>query len=95
MAADAEPPASTEERITYCRICEPLCGLRVTVENGEVKKIRPDSDHPLSAGFACPKGIAMADVNNDPERVLHPLRRNAEGEFERVSWDAALDEIGT
>lgn len=95
MAADAEPLASTEERITYCRICEPLCGLRVTVENGEVKKVRPDSDHPLSAGFACPKGIAMADVNNDPERVLHPLRRNAEGEFERVSWDAALDEIGT
>jgi len=60
-----------------------------------VTKIRPDPEHPLSAGFACPKGIAMADVQNDPERVLHPLRRTADGHFEQVSWDAALDEIGT
>ena len=94
MSADAEPTVSSEERITYCRICEPLCGLRVTVENGTVSRIRPDPEHPLSAGFACPKGIAMTDVQNDPDRVLHPLRRNADGEFERVSWDAALDEIG-
>ncbi len=60
-----------------------------------MRKIRPDPEHPLSRGFACPKGIAMADVHNDPDRVLHPLRRTADGEFERVSWDAALDEIGT
>ena len=93
MAANAEPPVSSEERITYCRICEPLCGLRVTVEDGTVSRIRPDPDHPLSAGFACPKGIAMADVQNDPDRVLHPLRRR-DGRLERVSWDEALDEIG-
>jgi anaerobic selenocysteine-containing dehydrogenase len=85
---------STEERITYCRICEPLCGLRVTVEDGRVSKIRPDPDHPLSQGFACPKGIAMADVQNDPDRVLHPLRRRG-GRLERVSWGEALEEIGS
>jgi anaerobic selenocysteine-containing dehydrogenase len=86
---------AAEERVTYCRICEPLCGLVATVEDGKVTKLRPDQDHPLSAGFACPKGIAMTDVQNDPDRVLHPLRRNADGEFERVSWDEALDEIGS
>ena len=85
---------SAEERITYCRICEPLCGLVATVEDGEVTKLRPDPDHPLSKGFACPKGIAMSDVQNDPDRVLHPLRRRPDGEFERVSWERALDEIG-
>jgi formate dehydrogenase len=37
----------------------------------------------------------MTDVQNDPDRVLHPLRRRDDGEFERVSWDEALDEIGT
>ncbi len=55
------------------------------------------------AGFACPKGIAMTEVQNDPDRVLHPLRRvrggvaSANGApegFERVSWDEALDDIG-
>lgn len=81
------------EKVTYCRICEPLCGMVATVENGEVTKMRPDADHPLSKGFACPKGIAMTEVQNDPDRVLHPLRRNAAGELEQVSWDAALTEI--
>ncbi|MFB4297418.1 molybdopterin-dependent oxidoreductase [Actinomadura sp. NTSP31] len=78
---------------TYCRICEPLCGLEATVEDGRVVQIRPDREHPLSKGFACPKGIAMTEVQNDPDRVLHPLRRRPDGEFERVGWDEALGDI--
>src|SRR6478609_643083 len=85
---------ATEERITYCRICEPLCGLVATVEDGTLVQLRPDKDHPLSKGFACPKGIAMAEIQNDPDRVTHPLRRTKTGTFETVTWDAALDDIG-
>jgi formate dehydrogenase len=85
---------ATTEKVTYCRVCEPLCGMVATVTDGELVKVRPDPDHPLSAGFACPKGIAMAEVQNDPDRVLHPLRRRADGSFEQVDWDEALDEIG-
>ena len=70
-----------EELKTYCRICEPLCGMVATVEDGELTQLRPDKDHPLSKGFACPKGIAFAEVHNDPDRVLHPLRKNASGEL--------------
>ena len=66
---------STSEKVTYCRICEPLCGMVATVEDGQVTKLRPDEDHPLSQGFACPKGIAMTEVQNDPDRVLYPQRR--------------------
>jgi formate dehydrogenase len=84
---------ATDERITYCRICEPLCGLVASVENDEVVQLRPDRSHPLSRGFACPKGIAMTGVQNDPDRVVHPLRRRGDGTFERVSWDEALDDI--
>ena len=36
----------------------------------------------------------MTEVQNDPDRVLHPLRRKPDGTFERVTWDEALDEIG-
>jgi anaerobic selenocysteine-containing dehydrogenase len=84
----------SEEKVTYCRICEPLCGMVATVEGGRLVKVRPDPDHPLSAGFACPKGIAMTEVQNDPDRVLHPLRRRPDGSFEQVTWPEALDEIG-
>jgi len=84
----------TEERVTFCRICEPLCGLIATVKDDELVKLRPDPDHPLSRGFACPKGIAMADVQNDPDRVIHPLKRRPDGGLQPVSWDAALEDIG-
>src|SRR5581483_10151519 len=84
----------TEERITYCRICEPLCGLVATVQDGELQQLRPDREHPLSRGFACPKGIAMSGVQNDPDRVTHPMRRQADGSFKRTSWESALDDIG-
>jgi anaerobic selenocysteine-containing dehydrogenase len=83
-----------EDKVTYCRICEPLCGLIATVEDDELVALRPDRDHPLSKGFACPKGIAFTEIVNDPDRVLHPLRRTADGEFEQVSWDTALADIG-
>jgi formate dehydrogenase len=84
---------ATSEKITYCRICEMLCGMVATVEDGAITKLRPDRDHPISKGFACPKGIAMLEVHNDPDRVLHPLRRNATGGFEQVSWAEALSDI--
>src|SRR5689334_12126452 len=84
-----------ERVVTFCRICEAHCGMVATVEDGRVTQLRPDPDHPLSTGYACPKGIAMTDVQNDPDRVLHPLRRTASGEFERVTWQEALNDIGT
>ena len=82
-----------EQKATFCRICEPLCGMVATVEDGKIVQLRPDPEHPLSRGYACPKGIAMAEVQNDPDRVLHPLKRMPGGDFERVSWEQALTDI--
>lgn len=81
-----------EHKTTFCRICEPLCGMVATVTDGRLTELRPDREHPLSAGFACPKGIAFTDIVNDPDRVLTPLRRGPDG-FEPVDWDTALDDI--
>jgi anaerobic selenocysteine-containing dehydrogenase len=84
----------SEERVTFCRICEAYCGLVAEVDGGRLVRLRADKDHPLSRGYACPKGIAMAEVHNDPDRVLHPLRRRPDGGFERVSWRAAMADVG-
>ncbi|MDV3126999.1 molybdopterin-dependent oxidoreductase [Mycobacterium sp. 21AC1] len=83
-----------EHQVTFCRICEPLCGMIATVEDGRLTALRPDKDHPLSAGFACQKGIAFTEVVNDPDRVTTPLKRTDYG-FEPVTWDEALDDIAT
>jgi anaerobic selenocysteine-containing dehydrogenase len=80
-------------KTTFCRICEPLCGMIATVEDGRLTALRPDKDHPLSAGFACQKGVAFSEIVNDPDRVTQPLRRTADGGFEPISWDEAMSDI--
>jgi formate dehydrogenase len=80
---------------TSCKIgaCEPFCGLALEVEDGLVVSVRPDRDHPVTRGYACIKGMRVGDYVNDPERLLHPLRRGRSG-LERASWDEAIREIG-
>lgn len=92
--ARAFKPGEDGEHLSFCRLCEALCGLSVEVKDGRIVRIGPDRDHPVSEGHMCVKGARMVDVVHDPDRVLHPLRRTGgPGEFERVSWDEALDDI--
>ena len=92
LALPSMPPPSRQP--TFCRICEPTCGLIATVEDGRLIKLRPDKEHPITAGFSCPKGLEFVHVQNDEDRVLHPLRRRPDGGFEQISWETALSEIG-
>ncbi|MCB2047920.1 MAG: molybdopterin-dependent oxidoreductase [Novosphingobium sp.] len=79
---------------TYCRLCEAQCGLVVEVRDGQIEKIGPDRDHPVSEGHVCIKGTSFAAVTCDPDRVLTPLKRvGGPGEFTSVSWEEALDDI--
>jgi anaerobic selenocysteine-containing dehydrogenase len=75
---------------TFCRVCEPACGLIAEVEHGEITKLRPDREHPISKGFACHKGLATLDIHRDPDRLDSPQKRAADGGFEDVSWDDAI-----
>jgi anaerobic selenocysteine-containing dehydrogenase len=87
------PDSATEEVTTFCRVCEPACGLIAQVRDGELVRLRPDKANPITRGFACNKGLAGDEIHRDPDRVDHPLRRRADGSFERVSWDDAIRDI--
>ena len=79
---------------TYCRICEPICGLIATVDNGRLVQLAPNRDHVLSQGFMCIKGRSMPELIYDPDRILTPMRRNGPpGSFEPISWGEAITEI--
>jgi len=75
-----------------CHLCEACCGLEFQVEGDKILSVRPDASDPRSAGYACPKGIAIADGHDDPDRLRQPMRRTPSGDFEPVSWEAALAE---
>jgi anaerobic selenocysteine-containing dehydrogenase len=73
-----------------------MCSLIAHVEDGKVVRIQGDPDHPYTAGFACGKVNRDTDNVNSPERILTPLKRTGPkgaGQFKRISWDEALDEI--
>ncbi len=83
-----------ETKYTFCRICEGGCGFVAEVENNKITKYYPDKDHPFSKGYACVKGHHMLDIQYHPKRLRYPLKRK-NGQFERISWNQAIDEIGT
>ena len=65
----------TGTRLTACNLCEAICGLELTLTDGRVTGIRGNPDDPLSRGYICPKGVALADVYDDPDRLRRPVRR--------------------
>lgn len=82
----------TEEKITYCRICEVYCGLIATVEDGRITRLRPDKNHVVSRGYSCPKGITAHHLAHDPDRILHPMKK-VDGAWQRITWEQAIAEI--
>ncbi len=74
-----------------CNLCEASCGLSIEVQGSTVVSIRGDEDDPFSRGYVCPKGIALQDLHADPDRLRRPVRRAADGSWQEMEWDAALD----
>ena len=83
------------EARTFCRICAGSCALLVTVEGERVIAARGDKSNPQTGGYACIKGLYLHEAHNSPDRLLHPLKRRADGTFERIPLEQALDEIAS
>ncbi|HWH81160.1 MAG TPA: molybdopterin oxidoreductase family protein [Burkholderiaceae bacterium] len=86
--------------------CPDTCAIRVSVENGRAIKVQGDPDHPPTHGALCTKVSRYPERTYHPERVLHPMKRvgpkgpgsgpfgaTGSGQFERVGWDEALNDI--
>ena len=85
---------AVEERKTFCRICTTHCGMIVAIDKDEqIVGIRPDKDDIHTKGFACFKGLIAPEAHAAEHRILHPLKRQPDGSFKRISLGQALDEI--
>ncbi|TMA39854.1 MAG: molybdopterin oxidoreductase family protein, partial [Deltaproteobacteria bacterium] len=81
------------KRLHTCMLCEAVCGLAVEMEGASIQSVRGDPDDPFSRGHICPKAAAIVDVQDDPDRIREPQRREGT-RWQPVSWEAALDEAG-
>lgn len=68
-----------------------MCGLQIEHEGNIIKSVKGDVDDPHSRGHICPKGVAIQDLHNDPDRLKHPMKRDGE-RWIKISWQKALDE---
>ncbi|NIR46518.1 MAG: DMSO reductase, partial [Gemmatimonadetes bacterium] len=74
------PSPLTPYRLTACpRNCYSTCSMRVQVENGRIRRIEPHPENRATPGGACLKGLSYVERVHAPDRILHPLRRRANG----------------
>jgi hypothetical protein len=84
----AQPPAASRERRHRETRMEGVRGGRITA-------IRADETNPITAGYICNKAFSLEHYVEHGQRVEHPLRRRADGSFERIGWPQAINEIAT
>lgn len=84
---------------TNCRFCGYQCGLTATIEDGRVTEVEPDpaqypGDESIQRG--CRRWRLATECLEHPGRINYPLKRLGErgsGEWQRITWNQALDEI--
>lgn len=84
-----------ELKRTYCKVCMTNCGLVAEVANDTtILKVKADVEHPITRGYSCPKGRATGQLYHLDNAITAPLMRK-DGALVEVSWDEALDDIGS
>ncbi len=98
-------PAADEGEVkwTYCTAsCTSKCPLRTHIVDGEIKWVETDNteceDDPSVPQYrACARGRSLRRWVYSEDRIKYPMRRTGKrgsGEFERISWDEAVQIVG-
>lgn len=77
--------------------CPDTCSMVYEVRGGKLVDVRGNKDHPFTRGGLCVKLKDFHDHHANPDRVLYPMKRKGpkgSGQWERITWDAAIKEIG-
>jgi anaerobic selenocysteine-containing dehydrogenase len=75
-----------------CPLCEAHCGISVEVDRAAnaVVGIRGDDANEQSRGYLCPKAHGLKGLQEDPDRLVRPLRRRGR-DWEEIGWEEALE----
>jgi len=93
-------PVTGQERQAIpsaCWQCVSRDGIVCYTEDGRLVKIEGNPKLPRTNGKLCSKGQAGVNQVYDPDRVLFPMKRKGargSGQWERITWDEALTELG-
>ena len=83
---------TVETRYKICPLCSATCGLDITTNGRNVLEVRASQADSFSQGHICPKGIAIKELDADPDRLRSPMIRRG-SKWREATWDEAFAEI--
>ncbi|MBI2978834.1 MAG: molybdopterin oxidoreductase family protein [Rhodospirillales bacterium] len=92
-AVDTSPTVGDQIKYTTCYMCACRCGIKVYLQDGRIRYIQGNPNHPVNRGVLCAKGSAGIMTHNSPARLSKPLKRvgpRGSGEFEEIEWEEAM-----
>ncbi|VXC44284.1 molybdopterin oxidoreductase family protein [Pseudomonas sp. 9Ag] len=81
--------SETTQHHRACHLCEAICGLTIETRDEQIVSVKGDPQDSFSRGHICPKAVALQDIQNDPDRLRHPMRRVG-NEWQAIEWDEAF-----
>jgi formate dehydrogenase major subunit len=96
QAADqtqSPPQVVREVKHTVCSHCSVGCSVEAVVENGVWVRQDTAFDSPLNMGAHCAKGASVREHGHGEHRLRYPMKL-VNGEYQRITWDQAIEEIG-
>lgn len=81
-----------EIKKNMCTHCSVGCSVIAEVQNGVWVGQEPAYNSPINRGTHCAKGASVREVVHGDRRLKYPMKKVG-GEWQRISWDQALDEI--
>ena len=76
--------------------CPDTCSMVFHVKDNKLIAVKGNADHPMTRGGLCVKLNDFEKRHYHPDRLLYPMKRvgpKGTKQFERISWDEALDTI--
>ncbi len=94
--AENEPSTQSgiERRKTVCPFCSVGCAIWAEVKNGVWVGQEPAFESPINLGTHCAKGAATRELAIGHRRLKYPTKLES-GKWRRISWDQAIEEIGS
>ena len=84
--------APTVIKTNICTHCSVGCTVKAEVQSGVWTGQEPAWDSPINRGTHCAKGAAIREVVAGERRLKYPMKL-VNGQYQKISWGQALDEI--
>ncbi|MBW7471505.1 formate dehydrogenase subunit alpha [Marinobacter sp. F4218] len=78
---------------SVCTHCSVGCTVEAEVQNGVWTGQEPGWDSPFNLGAHCAKGASVREHAHGERRLKTPMKM-VDGQWQKISWETAINEIG-